>query len=592
MDVAWSLRSLARLNASTGGAGNASSLLPNALLETIIPGYSIISSLSSNFLGAELGYSVTAAFILFAIFKSGSFFYGRASDVFASYLICTITIEAGSDAYLAVMEWLSTRRISENAMELLLRPEFRPSDGADSYSSSYSPYVSADGKSKFELPNKFQPMSGTYHFWFHRRLFFVTPIPGRTSTYQAQGWAPTTDEKIIIHRLGRSTDPIKEFIKACLSQFSHKTSSCTVILRPSPKSMRWEKVWRRVSTRPSRSIDTVVLDQSQKDLILKDMAEYLQPNTATWYADRGIPYRRGYLFYGPPGTGKTSLSVALAGHFRLDIYCISLRDSSMTEEDLHLIFEAIPAKRALVLLEDIDTAGLSNREELRIDGAYSEDSSESSDQYSSCSDSGESDEESDRKNRKKSSSSSNKSGISLSSLLNSIDGVASPEGRILIMTTNSRRKLDAALLRPGRADLQIGFSLAGRDQMVDIFERMFQPVPEASTYGVDNAGLGLEKSSQLIQTQAHELRKKATKFAQNLPENELSPAAVQGYLLTKKGGPDLANDGLKEWKKKRIEDLEAEKAEFKAERKRKSNARRKRLASRKKKKAAEDKKKG
>ena len=26
-----------------------------------------------------------------------------------------------------------------------------------------------------------------------------------------------------------------------------------------------------------------------------------------WYAERGIPYRRGYLLHGAPGSGKTSL---------------------------------------------------------------------------------------------------------------------------------------------------------------------------------------------------------------------------------------------------------------------------------------------
>lgn len=43
-----------------------------------------------------------------------------------------------------------------------------------------------------------------------------------------------------------------------------------------------------------------------------------------WYAERGIPYRRGYLLYGVPGSGKTSLIHALAGELGLDIYALSL----------------------------------------------------------------------------------------------------------------------------------------------------------------------------------------------------------------------------------------------------------------------------
>lgn len=42
--------------------------------------------------------------------------------------------------------------------------------------------------------------------------------------------------------------------------------------------------------------------------------------------------------------------------------------------------------------------------------------------------------------------------VTMSGLLNAIDGVFSRDGRVLIMTTNHPEKLDAALKRPGRAD--------------------------------------------------------------------------------------------------------------------------------------------
>ncbi len=45
--------------------------------------------------------------------------------------------------------------------------------------------------------------------------------------------------------------------------------------------------------------------------------------------------------------------------------------------------------------------------------------------------------------------------VTFAGLLNELDGVRSQEGRVLIMTTNHREKLDPALLRPGRADVPI-----------------------------------------------------------------------------------------------------------------------------------------
>ena len=70
-----------------------------------------------------------------------------------------------------------------------------------------------------------------------------------------------------------------------------------------------------------------------------------------------------------------------------------------------------------------------------------------------------------------------RSGPSFSGLLNALDGVRSQEGRILIMTTNHKEKLDPALLRPGRADLQIELGNAKQCQLKGLFKRFY---PEAS----------------------------------------------------------------------------------------------------------------
>jgi mitochondrial chaperone BCS1 len=220
---------------------------------------------------------------------------------------------------------------------------------------------------------------------------------------------------------------------------------------------------------------TVILDQHQKDTVLADMNEYLHPATPRWYANRGIPLRRGYLFYGPPGTGKTSLSFALAGVFGLDIYVISLLEPTLTEEDLGSLFTSLP-RRCIVLLEDIDTAGLrrAGDEKPAVEekpataaaAAAAANGEKEGSNSTSEADANKATTSLDIKELAKAlkKETEEQKGISLSGLLNAIDGVASHEGRVLIMTTNLPESLDPALIRPGRVDLQVPFTNATKEQ--------------------------------------------------------------------------------------------------------------------------------
>ena len=189
--------------------------------------------------------------------------------------------------------------------------------------------------------------------------------------------------------------------------------------------------WVKIAERPCRPMKTVVLDEARKMDVLADINEYLNPATARWYANRGIPYRRGYLFYGPPGTGKTSLTFALAGVFGLDIHVVSLLEPTLTEEELGMLFTNLPA-RCIVLLEDIDTAGLVRNEPEKEDEHLDEGESAASEKGRK----GKRDGGSEGlnvasltkalKRANEQSEEEKKKGISLSGLLNIIDGKSFP----------------------------------------------------------------------------------------------------------------------------------------------------------------------
>jgi mitochondrial chaperone BCS1 len=363
-------------------------------------------------------------------------------------------------------------------------------------------------------------------------------------------------------------------------------------------------------------MQTVVLDSTEKRIVLQDVNDYLHPRTPRWYASRGIPLRRGYLFYGPPGTGKTSFSFALAGVFGIDIYVISLQDISISEEDLASLFTRLP-RRCIVLLEDIDTAGLrrddeddeENDEEGSAENTSEEKSGETEavlvngdskakskkvvvngdkkkkstkskkeekEEDSSDDSSENSGNESDRKSRKKKqksksrgkrSKSSNKvltpESISLSGLLNAIDGVASHEGRVLIMTTNKPESLDEALVRPGRVDMQVAFMNASSAQAGELFHRMYEASWRQSKQSTENGKVTMEaKKAESgddgeLSVSVSELKAIAKEFGEIIPEGMFSPAEIQGFLLKRKNSPRKALADTRGWIEAAIKQKEA-----------------------------------
>ena len=66
-------------------------------------------------------------------------------------------------------------------------------------------------------------------------------------------------------------------------------------------------------------------------------------------------------------------------------------------------------------------------------------------------------------------------GVTLSGLLNALDGIGAQEGRILFATTNNHAALDPALIRPGRMDAHIEFKFASKSQAEELFKCFYNP---------------------------------------------------------------------------------------------------------------------
>ena len=190
--------------------------------------------------------------------------------------------------------------------------------------------------------------------------------------------------------------------------------------------------------------------------------------------------------------------------------------------------------------------------------------------------------------------------ITLSGLLNALDGVSAQEGRLLFATTNRYSALDPALTRPGRMDLHVEFMLASRYQAKEMFKRFYVPEDEKegedaddvdekgsdsgyssssrkedSTGGPDLIDLSVDSSSSTPAAPAaavppnytglthsarapllskRQIERLATQFADTLPDREFSMASLQGYLMSYKIRPMEAVDDIARWVKRKTQE--------------------------------------
>lgn len=583
---------------------NLAELSPN-ILDALVPGYSLISRYLLAAFGVDVSIFVTVAVVLFATTKGGQFVYNRCSTAFRYCFLSSVYIYEHDDLFDMMMDWLAATQASTSRRSVRAKTQ-RGAKANDLYDSAAedAPSILSDGmfdynKWSARTPPRYEPYYGRHYVWNSGRLFIF-----QRSRKQALGQALQVrfggsgeDDVLQMDCVGRSTEPIRELLKMVKIWSLQRQKNTTTVRHPTPKDRaRFGGAWSKTFSRPSRPMGTVILDAEQKEMIIADMNDYLHPSSSKWYATRGIPYRRGYLFHGPPGTGKTSLSFALAGIFGLEIYLISLQEPTLTEGDLMQLFNTLP-RRCIVLLEDVDAAGLvrdgksdseggnggaqrgGKRGKKGMKGKAEANGikTETTNQNENKSDADFTLKDLARELKSVGNNGGGgggrgpngpnaRTGISLSGLLNAIDGVASHEGRVLIMTTNHPEKLDAALVRPGRVDRRVEFHMAGRREVEELFYRMFVAGEEevaAATAIVEelmaSANGDGEKKKMLNGTAAplseSELKILAKEFAAHVPDDTFTPAEIQNHLMRYKKEPRVALEKVEGW----VEELLAEK---------------------------------
>ncbi|KAK6818869.1 hypothetical protein PG987_016322 [Apiospora arundinis] len=362
-----------------------------------------------------------------------------------------------------------------------------------------------DWSTSQQLTVMYLPTFDMHYFWFEGTLIMVKhgldqDISLRSLFLDRSTLASTGEEPLLLTCIGRSVEPIQRFLTEC-RRFANFTAHGYVKIHTSLLGRDFDMQLLR-SPRP---LETVHFEQSVKDDLLADIANYLKPETREYYTQRGIPYRRGYLLHGPPGTGKSSLSFALAGAFMLDLLVVDL-PSIKSDRDLGMLFSEMPEK-CIVLIEDIDAVGLKRKPAASYD------------------------DEDEKKTKAEEEAKTNKDKCTLSGLLNVLDGVVAQQGRIVLMTTNHEVELDEALTRPGRIDKKIYLGNIGKELARQMFIRMYAP-----------------DHTTALPTASPELLKLAEQFCSTEAlDGKFSPAQVQEYLLQHRESPRNAVEGLENY---------------------------------------------
>ncbi|MBA43049.1 MAG: hypothetical protein CMF62_03455 [Magnetococcales bacterium] len=208
--------------------------------------------------------------------------------------------------------------------------------------------------------------------------------------------------------------------------------------------------------RNKRRAKTVVLDDDLNLKLLEDIEHF--NNSEDWYLERGIPYKKSYLFYGPPGTGKTSLIKALSYEIQRHIHFLSL-STVKNDEELNKLISDVNFKETIIVLEDIDCMSQAVWDRDLLDKQNTE-KAEKTDKKKNKDKEFEEDE--DEKNK-----------VTLSAILNAIDGIRNNHGMILVMTTNHPERLDEALIRDGRVDERLLFNYCTNEQIYKIFKNFY-----------------------------------------------------------------------------------------------------------------------
>jgi chaperone BCS1 len=362
----------------------------------------------------------------------------------------TITVKDDDDAFLWVKEWFLEQKFLQCVRRVDLDTTLRGAELA---------LIPAPGRHWFVRARR------PFWVWFYR-------------SDDTKGRAMRRVESLTFRTIGRDQSFLKQFVDEVVACHHRKRRMTSYLYL-------YDDGWDYVEAYSPRLLESVLLKPGEKEHLIQDLERFRASRPR--YRRLGVPYHRGYLLYGPPGTGKTSLVSALAAKFSMSIYVVNLTE--LNDRTLKKAMNAVP-ENSVILFEDIDCMKAGNRRS--ESDAWKKELVPAKDGSQNAG--------------------SDRGGVTLSGLLNVLDGFHAPENVIFVMTTNDMEALDPALLRPGRIDYRLFMGEAAESQKAELYCRFFPDATEidarefAESHSVETMAefqgllLALEQESTILET--------------------------------------------------------------------------------------------
>ena len=275
-----------------------------------------------------------------------------------------------------------------------------------------------------------------------------------------------SDRQIIdiieIRKFGRSHKFFDELLKSVQVKNESNKTDATDYYKQSGDDRSF------INRQPHRDLDSIYIPTKQKNEIMHSIDTF--HNNREFYNKHGIPYNLGILLHGEPGTGKSSLIKAIARYLKRDILLVK------TSSEFVAASESNNVQDYLIVLEEVDTIGLAAREDTEqvdsVTGEPIEDVAEVVSQYSK---------------------------MVLGNMLNSMDGLISPPGRIFVMTTNDKSKLDHALIRKGRIDLDVYVTFMVLESFSAMLHAFGHDMPDTDGYELSDSVRPSDVQTDLVE---------------------------------------------------------------------------------------------